>query len=517
MQQDETLRFGRFEVRRRQSQLLADGKPVELGSRAFDILLALIDGAGMLVTKSELMERGWPRQAVEENNVCVQIHALRCALGRDRGLIQTVAGRGYRFVGELIRAGTPSLEGPGPQFSIIVLPFQNVRGAPSLDYIVDGITESLITDISRALPGSFVVSRTTSFAYRNRTMDARRIGREVGVRYVLDGSVLLDENLARVNAELIDTLTDGQLWSDRFDKERSDMLAAQDEIVARLSRSVGLQVIDAQAKRSIKSKSAEAVDFVMRGWAVMNRPSTKDTLIQARALFEQALSVDPHDVDALAQLGTILVFEVANGYYDDGRAERLARADAVLAEVLAGDPNHIAALRAHATLLRTRGSLREAIAAAAAAIACNPGEPRAYNEMGLSWLYLGELEEALACFRKAGRIAPRDPSRWVWMSALGRMQIALGQDADAVQSLYAAVAANPKAFDSHAFLAAACALAGRHEEAQAALNECKRLRPGLTITGLSRIWSVPIEATDPRYRDYHDRLNLGLERAGMPP
>ena len=207
---------------------------------------------------------------------------------------------------------------------------------------------------------------------------------------------------------------------------------------------------------------------------------------------------------------------MANGYYDDGRAERLARADGLLAEVLAKDPNNIAALRARATLLRARGSLHEAIAAAAAAIACNPGEPRAYNEMGLSWLYLGELEEAIQCFGKAGRIAPRDPSSWVWMSGLGRAQIALGQYADAVQSLYVCVAANPKAFDSHAFLAAACALAGRHEEAQVALNECHRLRPGLTIAGLSRIWSVPIEATDPRYRDYHDRLNLGLERAGMP-
>ena len=137
--------------------------------------------------------------------------------------------------------------------------------------------------------------------------------------------------------------------------------------------------------------------------------------------------------------------------------------------------------------------------------------------MGLSWLYLGELEQAIECFRKAGRIAPHDPSRWVWMSGLGRAQMFLGQDADAVQSLYAAVAANPRAFDSHAFLAAACALAGRQDEAQAALNECDRLKPGLTITELSRIWSVPLEATDPRYRDYHERLNLGLARAGMPP
>jgi len=517
MEHQETLCFGRFEVLRRESLLLADGKPVELGSRAFDVLLALIDGAGMLVTKSELIERGWPGQAVEENNVQVQIHALRRALGPDRDLIQTVAGRGYRFVGELLKAGAPSLEGPGPPLSIIVLPFHNVRGDPSLDYIVDGITHSLITDISRSLPGSFVVSRTTSFTYRDRMMEARRIGREVGVRYVLGGSVLLDKHLARVNAELIDTLTDGQLWSDRFDKQRSDLLAAQDEIVARLSRSVGLQVIDAQAKRSIKSKSAEAVDFVMRGWAVMNRPSTKESLIEARVLFEQALSLDSDNIDALAQIATILVFEVANGYYDEGRAERLARADALLAEVLSKDPNYVAALRARATLLRARGSLREAIAAAGAAIVCNPGEPRAYNEMGLSWLYLGELEEAIECFGKARRIAPRDPSRWVWMSALGRAQIALGQYADAVHSLYAAVAANPKAFDSYAFLAAACALADRHEEAHVALSECQRLRPGLTITGLSRIWSVPIEATDPRYREYHDCLNLGLQRAGMPP
>jgi TolB-like protein/cytochrome c-type biogenesis protein CcmH/NrfG len=514
MEQQETLCFGRFEVRRRQSQLLADGKPVELGSRAFDVLLALIDGAGMLVTKSELIERGWPGQAVEENNVQVQIHALRRVLGSDRDLIQTVAGRGYRFVGELKRPGTPSLERPS-QLSIIVLPFLNVRGDPTFDYIADGITESLITDISRALPGSFVVSRATSFIYRDRTIDARRIGHEVGVRYVLGGSVLLDEDLARINVELIDTFTDGQLWSDRFDKERSNMLSAQDEIVARLSRSVGLQVIDAEAKRSVKSKSAEAIDFVMRGWAVMNRPSTKDTLIQARALFEQALSVDSQNVDALAQVATILVFEVVNCYYEDGRAERLARADALLADVLARDPNHIAALRARASLLRARGSLREAIAGAAAAIACNPGEPRAYNEMGLSWLYLGELEQAIECFRKAGRIAPHDPSRWVWMNGLGRAQMFLGQDADAVQSLYAAVAANPRAFDSHAFLAAACALAGRHEEALVALSECLRLKPGLTITGLSRIWSVPLEATDPRYRDYHNRLNHGLERAGM--
>src|SRR6516162_3716122 len=185
MEQQETLRFGRFEVRRRQSQLLADGKPVELGSRAFDVLLALIDAAGMLVTKSELIERGWPGQAVEENNVQVQIHALRRALGQDRDLIQTVAGRGYRFVGELLRAGTPSLEGP-PRLSIVVLPFTSWGEDREQQHFADGITEDLTTDLSR-LADMTVISRNTAFRYRNRLTETKLIGRELGVRYVLGG------------------------------------------------------------------------------------------------------------------------------------------------------------------------------------------------------------------------------------------------------------------------------------------------------------------------------------------
>jgi TolB-like protein/cytochrome c-type biogenesis protein CcmH/NrfG len=438
---------------------------------------------------------------------------MRC-VARSGG-IQTVARRGYRFMGGSLDA-PPIAQSTAPQLSIIVLPFQNLRGDPALDYVVDGITDSLITDISRALPGSFVVSQTTAFTYRDRTMDVRRIGRELSVRYVLGGSVLLEEDCARVNAELTDTVTNRQLWADRFDKERSDVLAAQDEIVARLSRSAGLQVIDAEARHSTTRKSPEAIDLVMRGWAVMNRPTTKESMIEARDLFEQAVAVDPGNRDALAQLGTILVFEVVNGYYDAGRAERLAKADAALAEVLTADPNHIAALRARAPLLRARGLFREAIAAAEAVIACNPGEPRAYNEMGLSSLYLGEVEAAIEWFGKAGRIAPRDPSRWVWLSGLGRAQIFLGRDADAVRSLHAAVAANPKDFFARAFLAAACALAGREGEARAALDECHRLRPGLTIAALSRLWSVPLEATDPRYQECHGRLILGLRKAAMP-
>lgn len=515
---DGTLRFGRFEVRSAQRKLLADGKPVELGDRAFDVLLVLIAAEGAMVGKPELMQTVWPGQLVEENNVAVQIGALRRALGEDRDLIQTVARRGYRFLGKVHAIGDAQVKSTAaPLLSIVVLPFVNLRGDPAIDYVVDGITDSLTTDISRAVPGSFVVSHGTAFAYRDSTTNARHIGQELGVRYLLGGSVLIDENQVRVNARLIDTATDSQLWADRFDTLRDDVLAVQDEIVARLSRSVGLKIIDVEARHSDRTRSPEVLDLVMRGWALMNRPTNKEALMEARALFKSALSVDPDSTDALAQIGTILVFEVLNGYYDTGRDERLAEADAVLAQALTNDPNHIAALRARAAMLRARGSFQEAIRAAETVIVLNPGEPRVYNELGLSWLYLGDVTKAIEFFSKAARVGPRDPTRWVWLSGLGRAQIFLEQYDFAVQSLQSAVAANPKDFFARAFLAAAYALAGHQIEAEAALQDCYRLRPGLTIEALSsRLWSVPMESTAPRYRKYHQRLLLGLQKAGMP-
>ena len=182
MQQDETLTFGRFELRRRRRELLADGEPIEVGGRGFDILLALIDAGGEVVAKSELMDLAWPGTAVEENNLSVQIHTLRRALGKDRRMIVTVAGRGYRFAGEL-RAGSSV-----PRLSIVVLPFTSWGDDREQQHFADGITEDLTTDLSR-LADMTVISRNTAIRYRNRLTETKLIGRELGVRYVLGGSV----------------------------------------------------------------------------------------------------------------------------------------------------------------------------------------------------------------------------------------------------------------------------------------------------------------------------------------
>ena len=413
------------------------------------------------------------------------------------------------------QASAPQL---APRLSIVVLPFANLSGDPRQDYFVDGVTESLTTDLSRALPGSFVVARGTAFTYKGRPVDAGQVGRDLNVRYLLEGSVVADGDRMRVNAQLIDARTNTELWAERFDNKRQDVLEIQDRIVGRLSRAVGLQLVAIEARRSEHERpgNPSAVDFVMRGQAIANRPASRETMIAARALFQQALGYDPDNVDALAGVATTYVFEVLNSYYREGRDERLRDAKALIARALAVEPRHIVALKVHAALFRAEGRFDDAIAASQVVIAQNPGEPWAYKEVGLSELYLGRLREALAWFEKAEQIGPRDPSRWIWLGAMGRVHFFLGRDEEAIRLLRLSADANPNDVRAYALLAAIYALSGRNDDAAAALANCLRLRPELTIKRLFDDWSVPLEATSPAYRSQHERLRDGLRLAGLP-
>ncbi|HYZ49123.1 MAG TPA: adenylate/guanylate cyclase domain-containing protein, partial [Sphingomonas sp.] len=375
--------------------------------------------------------------------------------GAALGAAMVIAGGAWlRDPGSLLGLATallrPSSEAPArvdaaPRLSIVVLPFANLGGDPQQDYFVDGITESLTTDLSRALPGSFVVARGTAFTYKGKTVDAGQVGRDLNVRYLLQGSVFADADRMRVNAQLIDAQTSTELWAERFDKQRKDVLEVQDQIVGRLSRAVGLQVIDIEARRSERERPHDptAIDLVMRGQALANRPTSRETMIGARALFQRALEYDPDNVDALAGVATTYVFEVLNSYYAIGRDQRLREADALIRRALASDPRHIVALKAHAAVLRAEGNFVDAIAASQVVIAQNPGEPWAYKEVGLSELYLGRLEEALQWFDRADQLGPRDPGRWIWLGAMGRVHFFLGRDEEAIRLFRRSADANP--------------------------------------------------------------------------
>jgi adenylate cyclase len=405
-----------------------------------------------------------------------------------------------------------------PILSIVVLPFLNLSADARQDYLSDGITDSLTTDLLRALPGSFVVSRDTAYTYKGKAADARQIGRELDVRYVLEGSVLPDDDLVRLNAQLIDAETGGHIWAERFDLKRRDALQVQDDIVGRLSRAIGLKMIDTEARRSEreKPKSPEAVDLVMRGKAIANRPTSQATMAQARDLFEQALNVERDNPEALAGVATTYVFETLNGYHETGNEQRLHRAELLLTRALAIDPRQLVALKAKAALLRAQGHFEDAIDAAEAVITENPGEPWAYKEIGLSTMYLGRAEQALGWFAKAERFGPRDPGRWTWLDARGHALILLGRDEEAIRYLRSALDANPNAVGTHAFLAVAYALTGRSDEARAALAQHDRLRPGETVTNFRRMSPVPLRLTSPEYQQQYERQKDGLRKAGMP-
>jgi adenylate cyclase len=415
-------------------------------------------------------------------------------------------------------AETPSDRLTAAAPSIIVLPFINLSGDVTQDYMADGVTDSLTSDLARAIPGISVVSRDTAFTYKGRNADARQIGRELEVRYLLDGSVVVEGERVRVNIQLVETKEGNQLWSERFDTERKSILQVQDEIVGRVSRAIGLKVIDIEARRSRleRPSSNELVDLILRGKAVLNLPSSAATMIEARGLFEQALKVQPSDVDGLAGVASTLVFEFLNGYYETEGDQRLQRAELLLDRASAIEPGHVMLLKAKAALRRAQGKFHDAIAAAQAVIMENPGEPWAYKEIGLSTMYLGQSGQALDWFAKADRIGPRDPGRWTWLDGRGHALILLGRDEEAIRSLINALDANPKNVSSHAFLAASYALLGRSDEARASLATYLQRRPDSRVSTFRRLSPVPLVLTSQIYQQQHERLKEGLRRAGMP-
>ena len=555
--------FGRFVLRRRERLLLADGAPVELGSRAVEVLLALVEADGALLTKGALLDRVWPGVVVEENNVQVQVSAVRRTLGPEgRGWVATVPGRGYRFTGpvaalppdgETVAVPAPPArppEAPEPlPLSVLVLPFAGRGADPAGGWFADALTDGLTTELARALPpgvGGAVAAQASADTYRGHGVDVRAIGRAQGVRYVVEGSVLLAGERVRVNAQLVAADTGAHLWAERFDKacrrphgnggdDDGGVLQLQDTIVGRISRAVGLQMVDAEARRAERAehehpgRAVEALDYVLRARALVVRGTmTREAIEAACALYARALARDPENADALAGIACLRAHQVVKGYLDEtgqtvrdeaeAREAALAEAEKKLARALAIAPGHTGALMGRAMLLRARGLFADAVAAAEAVLARSPGELLAHKEIGLSLLCLGRAEEAVARFERADALAPGDdPARWTWLHGLGRALLQLGRDAEAADALRRAVAGNPTFAHAHALLAAALALAGEEAPARAAMAQFRRMEPDTPLDALAQRCASPFGATDPLYKARNRRVLEGLRRAAAMP
>jgi TolB-like protein len=300
--------------------------------------------------------------------------------------------------------------------STVVLPFTNLSNDPGQQYFADGITDDVTTDLSR-LAHVLVISRNTAFTYRNSPIDTKRIGRELGVRYVLEGSVRRVGNQVRVNTQLIDAETDTHLWAERFDRDAGDLFAVQDEITGRIAIALDLEMVAAEAARP--AAHPDALDCILRGRAAKSMPPSAENYAEAINQFERALTLDPQSIDAQSLLATALVNRILDfrswaAQGDLGRAEQLA------ARAVAASPRRPLAHFANGQVLRLRGRYAEAIHEYETVLALNRNWVAALAHIGRCKIFLGLLEEAILAQEEAIRLSPRDPSIWNWYFRIGQ-------------------------------------------------------------------------------------------------
>ena len=510
----EDVAFGRFKVRRRQRQLLAGREPVELGSRAFDILLMLLDAGGALVSKLELMEQIWPGVAVEEGNLSVQIHTLRRALGSDRDLIQTVPGRGYRFAGES-RAipGTLADISNVPPLSIVVLPFASLSVDREHQYFADGITEDLTTDLSR-LSDLTVISRQTAFVYRNAPANVRQIGRELGVRYVLDGTVRWMGNHIRVAAELIDAQADVHLWAERFDGDAGDLFALQNEITSRIAVALDLELVRVEADRPTARPDARV--HILRGRAFyLGRVPTWESYAEQIACYERALEIDPDSVRAQSLLAIALTARVLDQMTLSAGSD-LARAEELADGALAAFPHSPLTHYAKAQMLRARRRHEDAIAEYETVLAFNRNWVFAIAALGFCKFMTGSVDAAIPAQEKAIRLSPRDPRIWLYYFWIGQALLLQSQVREAIPWFERSAGANAEQPLPHAYLASALALVGEMSRTEAELGEARRLSGDDRYSTLDRLKARGFFGVPKIQALFDTTYFAGLRKAGMP-
>jgi adenylate cyclase len=372
---------------------------------------------------------------------------------------------------------------PAAHLSVVVLPFANLSGDPAQDYFADGVTENLTTDLSR-IRGSFVIARNTAFTYKGKSLDAKEIGKELGVRYVLEGSVQRDQNRVRVNAQLIDAESGAHMWADRFEADTADLFKLQDQVVAQLANALRYELDMAEATKAAGAQNPDAIDLAMRGWAAMPPHSmpSKEEVDAARPFFEQALKIDTNNSEALAGKAQTNTFEYiyaprADADYD---AAILGPAD----RAIALDRGNIHAYRAKGQYLAVSGRPGDAVRALDAGLAVNPNAAGLLAMRSSPKYYLRRFEEANSDIQQAMLLSPRDPAMSQWFNLRADTELGLGRFDEALEDVKKAVDGGYRNIYSYINLTAAHAFKGEMDEAKAAMAEALRLKPDLSIKWL---------------------------------
>jgi adenylate cyclase len=408
----------------------------------------------------------------------------------------------------------PIIQANPPRLSIVVLPFANAARDSEQEYFVEGITEDLTTDLSR-IPGSFVIAPSTAFSYKGKPMDVRQIGRELSVRYVLQGSVRRVMDSLRINAQLVEAANASQLWAERFEGQIAQLAKVQDDVTQRIASALNVALIDAESQRALRERpnNPDVVDLTLRGWALLNKPASRENMQSAREQFEEALRLSPDHLPALNGLANVMLIEWGSTWYSGSSEEHLEALDRIVSKALAIKPDDALATYFHGYVLkRLRKDLNQALAAFERAIAIDPNLAVAHNYVGQIKVFLGRASEAAEHTLKAIQLSPRDPQLAEWYYQLAITYIHQQRFDEAVEWARRGVQVNPNLRYPYRVLAASLALSGRVDEARMVAAEMLRRYPKETIgTFLTREpW------TDPVYRAGQDREIAGMRLAGIP-
>jgi TolB-like protein/tetratricopeptide (TPR) repeat protein len=511
------VRFGRFRLDLERRELWRDESQMRLANRTLDILCVLVSARGKLVTKDDLMAQVWPGLVVGDSNIHVHISALRKALqegesGQDR--VVTVAGRGYRFIGLDGPASAPEADARQglslpDRPSIAVLPFANLSGAVEQEYFADGIVEDIITALSR-MRWLFVIARNSSFTYKGRTVDVKQVGRELGVRYVLEGSVRKAANRVRITGQLIDAANGAHLWADRFDGGLEDIFDLQDEVTSSVVSAMAPSLEQAEIDRAKRKPtgSLDSYDYFLRGMASLYKWASED-VDEALKLFYRAIELDPDFATAHAMAAWCYLWRSTNGWTSN-RADEIAET-ARLAErvVAAGMDDAVSLAFGGLALAYVVGDLERGGALVNRALALNPNLTAAWYASGWVKAFLGETDIAIEHLGRAMRLSPLDPLMFLMQAVTALAHFIAGDYAEATEWAANAALEHPNFPGAIRNLAASSALSGRLNEAHKALARARRLDPELRLSNLK-------DRVGPYRPEDFARFAAGLRLAGLP-
>jgi len=511
-------------------ELSRGAEVIAMGPRVFDLLLYLVQHREHVVTRDELLDAVWNGRIVSESTLASHIHAARKAIGdngQEQRLIRTVARKGLRFVGDVMEAPAP--DGPDSltsgttapaddsapvlllpdKPSIAVLPFLNLSGDPEQDYFIDGVVEDIVSALSR-IRWLFVIARNSSFTYKGRAVDVKQVGRELGVRYVLEGSMRKAAQHARITGQLIDATTGAHIWAERFEGTLDDIFDLQDQISASVVGAIARQLELAEIERAKRKPTdcLDAYDYYLRGRANLNRGS-REAIDEGLPLFIRAIELDPDYAAAHAMAAWCHFWRKVNGWMTDRPREiaegtRLARRAVEL-----GKDDAVALTRGGHALAHFVGDLDTGIALVDRALALDPNLAAAWFLGGFLRTERGDTHSAIDYFARAMRFSPLDPEMFRMQAGMALALFFAGRFDDAATWAEKAYRELPSFLMVVGLLAASHALAGRSDEAQRAMGQLRQLDPALRVSGLAD-W-LPLH----RQQDLATFAD-GLRRAGLP-